>query len=109
MVYRFEVSNDAFFNFCCCMCFCASTTNSAFACGSVLPLLLLSVPVGFVLPLPYLKLVMFLCYFWPLLRVPFCPSIIISSIACVSVLPLQLVLVSCVFVPFMYICVTCIV
>jgi hypothetical protein len=25
------------------------------------------------------------------------------------VLPLQLVLVSCVFVPFMYICVTCIV
>ncbi len=89
VVYRVEVSNDAFFNFCCCMCFCASNTNSEFACGSVLPLLLLSVPVGFVLPLPFLKLVMFLCYFWPLLRVPFCPSIIISSIACVSVLPLQ--------------------
>jgi hypothetical protein len=67
VLYRFEVSNDAFFNFCCCMCSCASTTNSAFACGSVLPLLLLSVPVGFVLPLPFLKLVMFLYYFLPLL------------------------------------------
>jgi len=82
VVYRFEVSSDAFFHFRCCMCFCASTTNSAFACGSVLPLLLLSVPVGFVLPLPILKLVMSLCHFWPLLRVSFCPSIIISSIAC---------------------------
>jgi len=91
---------DLVFNFSCCMCFCASTTNSAFACGSVLPLLLLSVPVGFVLPLPFLKLVMFLCYFWPLLQVLFCPSIIISSIACVSVLPLQLLLVPCCFCAF---------
>jgi hypothetical protein len=85
VVYRFEVSNDASFNFCCCMCFCASTTNSAFACGSVLPLLLLSIPVGFVLLLPFLKLVMFLCYFWPLLQVPFCPSIILRFCASTAI------------------------
>lgn len=34
VMYRFEGSNDAVFNFCCCMSFWASTTKSVLDCGS---------------------------------------------------------------------------
>ncbi len=51
-----------------------------------------------VLLLPILHLLVVLCFHCYYLSVPVG-----------SVLPLQLLLVPCVFVPFMYICVTCVV